>query len=161
MEIVGQYLQAQALQLVEQRERDYFGRSAFNRFYYATFLSVKAELDSVLPGFPRGHASIPDYLQGAVCKELKNGCRRAQRAGDSELAQLCLRAQSAALDLAELMRKSYGVRVTADYNLNIPVAFGSGDFQLSTVSVNYAKTWPHKARAFALTIASAWKQINV
>lgn len=161
MEIVGQHLQAHALTLVAGQDRDYFGRSAFNRFYYATFLSVRAELNALLPGWPNNHASIPDYLQGAVCKEFKAGRMRAQRAGDTELANLCLRARSAALDLASLMRESYGVRVTADYNPDIPVAFGSEDFKLSTIPVNQAKAWPHKARAFALTISNAWKQLNV
>lgn len=161
MEVVGKFLQTHALSLGSSQDGDYFGRSAFNRYYYATFLLVRAELGGLLPGWPNSHASIPDFLQGTVCKELNKGRMRAERAGDQELSQLCLRAKSAALNLAALLRESYGVRVTADYNPGIPIEFTVGEFSLSTVPAEEARAWAYKGRGFAATIAQAWKQISV
>src|SRR5262245_24567360 len=98
MEVVGQYLQGHALTLGVGLERDYFGRSAFNRFYYATFLNVKKELSEIIDGWPNGHATIPQFLRGKICKEIKAGRDRARRAGDGDLVLLCERAKSAALE---------------------------------------------------------------
>lgn len=45
MKVVGEQLHDWALQKKAQPERDVFGRSAFNRFYYAAFLITREMLD--------------------------------------------------------------------------------------------------------------------
>lgn len=162
MEIVAQHLQREASQR-NLGERDVFGRSAFNRYYYATFLDVKSVLGELRKEWGNiAHATIPNVLRGTVKEELKRGRSRAQKASDSETVELCGRAIAAASELATLMERGYATRVTADYYPNIKIDFSNlFDFQLNTVKVKDASVWPNKARTLAKTILSAWKQINV
>ncbi len=162
MEVVALYLKGHAITLPAGVDRDLFGRSAFNRFYYATFLTVKSDLGAAISGLPRDHAGIPNFLRTTVKKELANGAAKARRAGDSALVDLCSRAKSAAFELADLMEKGYSTRVVADYNPDMPVTFdGQPNFALNNVPVEYAQTWPHRARVFTRSIVDAWRQISV
>lgn len=163
MEVVAQHLQQVALARTDPGDRDHFGRSAFNRYYYATFLQVKAGLGSLDSDWSTiAHADIPGVLRGSVQRELKLGRTRAQRTNDAELVRLCSKALSAASDLAILMEKGYATRVAADYHPEILVDFSSQpSFRLNTVPVEDAHGWPYRARVLIGTITSAWKQVNV
>jgi hypothetical protein len=143
-------------------ERDYFGRSAFNRYYYATFLQVKTGLGGLrVEWSTMAHAGIPEVLRGTVQRELKQGRTRAQRASDQEVVALCSRALAAVADLAKLMEKGYATRVTADYHPEIPVDFSGGQsFKLNTIGVDDARAWPNRAQVLVGAITSAWKQVN-
>ena len=162
MEDVAHHLQREALVRPTESQRDSFGRSAFNRFYYAAFLPVSRTLRSLRPewaGIP--HKDIPDLMRGKVLTALKKGKHQANRVGDHETAAACARAMSLCHELADLMKTGYAVRVTADYETDVAVDFSSGiDFRLATVAVSTAKQWPSRATAFAQTIQSAWKQIG-
>jgi hypothetical protein len=162
MQIVGQYLQQEALIQTMATDRDFFGRSAFNRYYYATFLQVKTGLGSLRTEWSTmAHADIPGVLRGTVQRELKQGRMRAQKTADKEVITLCSRALAAVADLADLMEKGYATRVTADYHPEISVDFSSGvDFKLNTIAVGAAKTWPSRAAVLVGAITSAWKQLN-
>ena len=162
MEDVAHHLQQEALVRLTAAQRDSFARSAFNRFYYAAFLSVSRTLRLLRPewaGIP--HKNIPDLIHGTILTALKKGQRQALRVGDQETAEACGRAISLCHDLADLMKTGYAVRVTADYEADVAVDFSSGiDFRLATVKVSTAKQWPRRATAYAQTIQSAWNQIS-
>lgn len=162
MEVVAQHLKGHATALSAGVDRDLFGRSAFNRFYYATFLTVKADLMTAIPDLPRDHAGIPNFLRTTVKNQLAKGAGKARRADDSALVSICSRAKSAAFELADLLEEGYTTRVVADYNPDIPVSFdGRSNFALNNISVEHAQTWPHRARAFTRSIVNAWRQISV
>jgi hypothetical protein len=162
MEVVARYLVSEVQRINVPADRDQFGRSAFNRFYYAAFLLVRTELKPVVGSWPNSHSGIPPWLRGSVLKELNRGVRLAERIDDEELRHQCESAKAAAIDLSRLMENSYSVRVVADYDPEIPVEFGNhGEFQLNTIKVAEAQAWPHRARTFARAIALAWRQINV
>ena len=57
---------------------DAFGRSAFNRYYYASFLNVR-DLVSTLDGrWARiSHKGIPDLLRGAVTSMIADELKKA------------------------------------------------------------------------------------
>lgn len=161
MEVVAQHLKGHTVTLAAGEDRDQFGRSAFNRFYYSAYLTVKRELGAVISTLPRDHAGIPNFLRTTVKKELAEGTRRARRAEDAELVDICARAKSAAIELADLMEQGYSTRVLADYFPEKPVNFsGLPNFELNNVSVEHAQTWPHRARVFARSIVDAWRQIG-
>ncbi|MEC5385532.1 hypothetical protein VVD49_07340 [Uliginosibacterium sp. H3] len=162
MEVVAQYLRQEALSRASP-ERDTFGRSAFNRYYYATFLTVKRGISALRPEWAGNipHADIPNMLRGAIKESLGKGRKRALRAGDFELENLCARAISAAEDLAKVMEQGKATRVAADYHPDILVDFsGEQPFYLNKVSVHVAKDWPFRARAFLDTISQAWMQVD-
>lgn len=163
MEVVANHLKAHALQLESQaslEDASLFGRSAFNRFYYAAFLLVKKQLKPVFPDLPSKHASIPQFLRGTVERELRRRKGQARKVGDHPSAQLAYNARIAALELADLLALGYGARVNADYHPEIPVSFYERGFKLNEVRISEAESWPHKAGKFSATISDAMRQTN-
>lgn len=163
METVARHLQTEAMSRTVPIERDQFGRSAFNRYYYAAFLRVRAGLSGMRYEWRRlPHADMPLVLKGQIAQELKQGRQRAIKAQDADLVSLCGRALSAAIDLAKLLEEGKTTRVTADYSPEIAVDFTGGEnFQLNTVAVNNARLWPGRAGAFIDSVSAAWRQLGV
>lgn len=163
MELVGSHLKSEAINRLPRPEADLFGRTAFNRFYYATYLEVRrglAEMRHEWAG-DMPHAAIPEILRGTIKKELSKGKQQAQKLDDQALVKRCASATSAALDLAKLLDEGRSVRVTADYHPEILIDFAHApDFQLNSVPVNLALSWPHRARTLMQAIADAWKQLH-
>jgi hypothetical protein len=162
MDTVAQHLRTEAIKRTNVHEKDVFGRSAFNRYYYATYLLVKAKFASFRVEWAElSHAQIPDMLRKTIKTTLTKGRQRAQKADDIDVFQLCQRAISAAEDLARLMEEGRATRVVADYHPDLLVDFSVGTgYELNTVSVQKAQTWPSKAHGYLSTISSAWKQLN-
>lgn len=163
MEIVAQHLQREAVTRTLPLERDLFGRSAFNRYYYATFLEVKSSLAKLRPQWAGelAHAAVSEVLRGTVKKELTKGRNTAQKMDDAEVVSLCQKALSATESLARIMDEGRATRVAADYRPEIPIEFFTASgFRLNTVEVKTAQTWPHKARILLVTISSAWQQVH-
>ena len=161
MESVAHHLQLEAVRRTKTEECDEFGRSAYNRYYYATFLRVRkmiAALDAAWSQLP--HASYPLTLRGAVRKKLQNGRSKAQRVGDHDLAATCARALSAATEIADLMEAASATRVVADYNPQIPVDFTGGRFSLNNVRITDAHEWPKKADVWSSIIEKTWIQLG-
>lgn len=161
IEDVAHHLQTEALAR-PTHERDSFGRSAFNRFYYAAFLSVSRVLKALDPGWAGiPHKDIPALVRGQIRATLRRGEQKANRVGDRATASECGRAIALCHDLAELMTLGYAVRVAADYQEDVAVDFSDGvDFRLATVPVSTAKQWPRRATAYAESIQRAWSQIS-
>ena len=161
VEVVAIYLMGEAPQRPVAVEKDLFGRSAFNRFYYAAYLTVRAALLAGLGECPKSHSDVPDFLLGKVSRGLTQGEQRARRVSDTELAKLCSRARTSARELAEILKEGYSVRVTADYFPEVPVIFeANGEFGLNTVHISKARSWPPKADAMCKSICIAWRQAN-
>src|SRR4051812_403097 len=120
MKVVAHHLQTHASTLPNTAERDLFARSAFNRYYYATYLDVKTVLGALKPGWGRiAHSEVPKIIVGPLNKELSKGRDRAERASDSSTAALCSRAMNATHLLSDLMTSGYATRVAADYDPEI------------------------------------------
>lgn len=162
MQLVAQHLQNQALNRPVEGARDSFGRTAFNRYYYATFLKVQDTLRRNRPQWSSsGHSKLPRILRGDVVDELKVSLARGRKTGDGEIVRLCSDAISAAKGLADLLEASYAIRVIADYFPETQVVFFSADdFRLDTVTVREAHSWPPKAASFISSLERAWRQIN-
>lgn len=163
MEVVACYLQDEAVRRRPNAEADQFARSAFNRYYYATFLEVKAKLGTLRPEWANHmqHATMPDLLRGTVKSVLAAGRRQATRADDHKVAQMCQEACRAAVDLADMLDEGRATRVTADYHPDIAVDFiQSPDFELNKVGVKRARHWPQRAKVHLNSIGNAWRQIH-
>ncbi len=138
---------------------DLFGRSAYNRYYYAMFLLVRdmlAIMNQDWTSVP--HKAIPELLNGTVVQRLKRAGKQATKIGDGDANKLCSQAVSAAIGLADLMKEGYASRITADYNPSIPVVLsGSDRFTLNSVSINVAHDWPNRTRQLTPKILRAWR----
>jgi hypothetical protein len=162
MEVVAHHLQMEAVRRDGPQECDQFGRSSYNRYYYATFLRVRAmmrKLDEKWSQLP--HAAYPETLTGAVKKKLKSGQAKATKVGDHDVAAACSKAIHAAIEIAKLMQTASATRVVADYNPDIPVDFlGNGRFALNNINITDAHEWPLKADTLSNVIEKTWVQLG-
>lgn len=162
MEAVALHLQQEAVKRDEDTGRDLFGRSAYNRYYYATYLTVRAlisMLNAQWKNLP--HSDYPSLLEGKLLEEIKRGKKRAQKLSDGQTIQICQQAQHAAHCLADVMKKGNAARVIADYHPDVAVNFISGGrFALNGVDISDAHQWPSRASAWSDSIKMAWQQIN-
>lgn len=162
MEDVAQHLQREAVTRADPAQRDVFARSAFNRFYYATFIPLSRSLAAMKVQWAElPHKDVPAVLRGAVIRELKQGRQRAQRLGDKETEAMCARAISYCHEVATILEAGYAVRVAADYKMEIRIDFSSGaDFRLSNVPVSTARQWPARVLAYVDSISTAMRQLS-
>jgi hypothetical protein len=163
MGVVALHLQIEAIKSDKPlEERDLFGRSAYNRYYYASFLHVRkmlTELDIRWSRTP--HNDYPNILRITIRNEIRKYKKTARKSDDLYLLQLYSQAINAAHELAVIMEKSYATRVVADYHPDIQVDFtNSNRFKLQRVEITEAHQWPEKAKVLAETITSAWKQAH-
>ncbi|MFZ5636434.1 MAG: hypothetical protein ACOY82_07575 [Pseudomonadota bacterium] len=163
MHEVAHHLQVEALPKAGTIEGDRYGRSAFNRYYYATFLIVRQGISSMDKKWNKqDHAGIPGLLTGQVTAALKLGKTAAARQRDSELVTLCNRATAAASELSKLLEKANEARKIADYNPEVPIEFRGADrFSLSGIDINTAHAWAPRAKILVDTIVDAWRQVHV
>lgn len=163
MERVGHHLQLTALKLEDdQAGFDIFGRSAFNRYYYAAYLISRLlvkEINSDLENVP--HKDLPTMLTGKIMREVKTYRAKAAKIPDREAVQICTQAISALNSLADLLIEGYGVRVIADYKPEVLISRGQDDrFKLYLTDITDAHGWPVRARAYSTTIRRMWMLVN-
>ncbi len=161
MEDVAHYLQVEALKIGELSTRDRFGRSAYNRYYYSTFLQVRQMVSGMNAAWAHmPHADYPNLLGGQINKSVKNARRIAQKLSDTEFVSECNRALSALHALSALMQVGRATRVVADYQPEVLLVFGDNRFSLQGVNITEAHEWPEKSRQLIRTIEHCWAQID-
>jgi hypothetical protein len=163
MDQVGKHLRKETLNRTIQIEKDLFGRSAFNRFYYAAYWETRELLRALNSNWgSTAHKAIPELLTGQIRNMFTKAIAQASKVGDKELIDLCSSAKSSAINLSILLKSAYSARVMADYSLETPITFSSTgrDFLLEKQSILSAQEWPQKAKGYSSTIKQAWKQIT-
>ena len=122
---------------------DAFGRSAFNRYYYASFLNVR-DLVSTLDGrWARiSHKGIPDLLRGAVTSMIADELKKAVKKKFITEPQSQSKKSTiiTSLDkMASVMSEAYDVRGLVDYQPEIKILFEGELFEVNNISVTKAK----------------------
>ncbi len=160
MHTVGRHLESEAIKK-NIENADALARSAFNRYYYSTFLTARELLSTKYPKVEEiGHKAYSEIFSQKIPKELKKHIKTAQTT-DPPLVVTLQKAVSAAYDLSEIMKKAYGVRIVADYNPNTKVEFTIPDkFKLNGVSISDAHSWQTKAKQLTACIQEAWRQTS-
>jgi len=162
MEIVAQHLQSQATIRLAAEDRDAFGRSSFNRYYYAAFIEARNMMSKLRVEWTRlPHKQIPTVLRESVGQDLKQAQKKAIRVDDKATVQACTTAITASKGLADLLETSFATRVVADYRLETMVLFVNQDYTLNSVPISVARHWPSKARGFSNSILQGWRQAGV
>ncbi|WP_133065439.1 hypothetical protein [Niveispirillum lacus] len=143
-------------------ERDAFARSAYNRYYYACYLEIRAVFREMSPDWERSaHKSFPEILTSSISKNLKSRRKAASRVEDTELVRRIDQAVRACKELAKIIEKANGARIVADYNPEIEVGFnGNARFSLNGIEITEAHQWYGQVRVLASQILSVWRQIN-
>jgi hypothetical protein len=126
-------------------EADAFGRSAFNRHYYATFLTVRELLISIDEAWARTpHAEIPERIERNLVALIKDTAKRQvrSRALDAGRSSSIVRLSiSAATEIASVLKSAYTIRVAADYEPSHKIVFGATGIELDSCSIGEASSW--------------------
>lgn len=162
MKFVGEQLQRLALEQRENLKADVLGRSAFNRFYYASFLVTRGMLGKLNPSWKNtAHAAIPNHLRTAIRKPVKTQLDKNTNLGviNKSKKSLILSELKVATDnLADLLANAYSIRIIADYQPEIPITINNGKIIcLEGFNLTTAQHWPDQANAYCGKILSVWR----
>lgn len=117
---VANHLRDHACALADAAEVDLFGRSAFNRFYYACYWAIRTNLPDMVSDWTKmGHKALPDCLKSSVQKETLKALERQRKSkmiSDEDFGRLQPRITRSIAEIARLLEQGYSVRCTADYN---------------------------------------------
>ncbi|MCG7946749.1 MAG: hypothetical protein N0C84_10455 [Candidatus Thiodiazotropha taylori] len=165
MKIVGEKLESWALEQKAVDDKDLFGRSAFNRYYYAIFLLTREMLGEFKKSWKGTmHASIPDLLRTSVKKEVNKTLKSAIRNGlisQGESSQIIHQHNISLNALANLLEEAYQVRKIADYEPEITIQQKRNVLSLDRHKLTSAKTWPDRAASYCKVIRKVWKEVGL
>jgi len=163
MQVVGHYLQVEAMKPHNPEEKDLFGRSSYNRYYYATFNITRDIVRTINPKWVSSkHAEYPDIFSKKIVGRFKKERSSALKVEDPALVGILNKAISSANDIALLLRKANSARKVADYDLSIKVNFlNTNRFSLSSIDITSAHLWPERANTLGSLIIDAWRQVDV
>lgn len=146
---VGEHLSSVAAQSAHPEDTNKFGRSAYNRYYYATFLEVRDLLALVDKKWEEpNHSDIPGTLRGKFRQKL---LRSIGNARDTKLitlqeaARMTVSTQCATRDLAALMDTARQVRSIADYKPEYHATKIGGAVVLGGTKLSEARLWRQRA----------------
>jgi len=149
MKIVGEQLQDWAEAKKITYEQDVFARSAFNRFYYAAFLITRDMLGELKPKWKNtAHKNIPNLLLTSVKKSVDNELKKQLNRGVismGEKSSFKTKLNSATVELSNLLKEAYELRVTADYAPEVPILKLNNVLKLKEYKLSSARKWPGKA----------------
>jgi hypothetical protein len=159
---VGDHLGAFAQTKANPREKDLFGRSAFNRHYYAAYWAIRTNLHW-LNWSDIGHAAIPDLLGGFKSK-ISRQKRNILKTGIMpihQVHQISNRATAAINELVRLFNLSYATRVVADYEPDRSIDDVDGILSLNSVKFSVASHWHEQASKFSLILRDCLRQLGL
>ncbi|MBC3382033.1 hypothetical protein H8I69_23235 [Serratia fonticola] len=165
MKIVGEALESLAIKESSAENANLYGRSAFNRYYYASFLVTRETLAKLDPKWKMTpHAEIPTRLRETICISVKRELEKQVRAGlktKSEKGNLLTNLQSSSAELAELLEHAYDARVVADYRPEELIKIDEKIVSLRSYKLTTARAWPDRANAYCKIILRVWKEVGL
>lgn len=164
MQIVGNELERLALDNPNPVEADLLGRSAFNRYYYASFLITRRTL-GIMRGSWKGtaHAEIPNLLEVGLKKPAQTQIAKLLRAGlvdKSEQSKMLSELKWIGTELAQLLKQAYDARILADYEPEIKTVREGNVILLRAYKLTTAKAWPNRAEFLCSRLLKLWREIG-
>ena len=146
-------------------EVNVFGRSSYNRYYYAIFLLVRAALRQKREEWGRiAHKSVPAILLGPVLKEIKQAAADQQKSGllsRGEASNITDRANVVVADLASLLAEAYQVRCDADYEPEFVAEKVGGAIVMRGRKLSSAASWPRRVETNLGLLSGVWRQLGL
>lgn len=165
MKVVGDQLEKWARSQSESHEKDLFGRSAFNRYYYAAFLITREMLGNYKSEWKRTpHAAIPDLLEKSLPKSVLNQLNNYQKKGlmtSRDVSRLRTTLKTATSELANLLREAYEIRVIADYEPEMVITIKENAILLNHHNLSSASNWADHANSYCKTIYKVWRDAGL
>lgn len=140
MKVVAKSLVASAANCQDDELKERLYRSAFNRFYYYSFLKVRSTLKCIDPTWGRdNHANMPDKLRNGVKNYFKKNLDSLKRkdvisSGEYSRAQSAI--SDATLVLSGMLDEMYRLRCVADYQPEDLVSITNGVVTLKSVDIS-------------------------
>lgn len=158
---VAEFLKDHALRVTNLDDADLFGRSAFNRYYYATFLIVRNTLATIDSKWAEpAHKVIPDILRSAVLKKFKSQLKK-NLLPTAQGHELSIQTQAAASNLANLLDRAYQLRILADYHPEIRVTKDHSVLTLDKTKSSEAATWPREAQKYSGILLNVTRKLGL
>ena len=159
MKVVGDQLEKWALEQKEGDQADLFGRSAFNRYYYAAFLITREMLGQFEQKWEKTpHKKIPELLTNTLKKSVDESVRGSFKAGvitESQKSKILSSNNESLCNLATILDEAYRVRIIADYEPEVRITQNQKVIALDNHTLTTAKTWAAKANAYCKVIRKA------
>lgn len=160
MKFVGEKLEDLALKDPEFCHSDLLGRSAFNRYYYASFLITRKLLGELRSNWKgTAHKNIPELLRESLKKPVVTTLNSQVKKGlmsQSEKSRILTRLQISTEELAEMLEAAYDARIIADYIPEELIDINNKVICLRSYKLSTAKQWPDRASSYCKTIYRVW-----
>lgn len=162
MRLVAEYLEKEARRRrKDSSELDIFARSAFNRYYYATFLQARLLIRRFKPGWRGTHGGLPSDLVSLARKDIGQIKNKAHRLRDWDVVSRCEVCTHQLHGLSELLKSAYATRVTADYEPEIIAAIErDGAITMGDKKISEAQRWPDQAASLSGQIEDFWSKLH-
>jgi len=161
MRVVAEHLEEHCKQLTAPCDRDHFARSAFNRYYYAIFLTIRSTLAKIDPNWDEPtHRDVPILLRNSVVKKLRRRSK-GHVMSEPEAAKLSSQGCTAAKALADLVETGNETRKLADYAPERPVLFENATISLGGVKTSTARKWCIDAETRCQVLLNAAKKFGL
>jgi hypothetical protein len=161
MQVVADHLVAKAGSVSKSSERNLFARSAFNRYYYATFLTIRSTLAEIDPRWDEPtHASVPEILRETVVERFNRRVKK-MHVNRNEAEQTKARGCTAAKALADLLETGNEIRKIADYEPEQLVEFKNETAYLNGITSGSARQWCIDAQTRCRVLLNAAKQLGL
>ena len=165
MRIVADKLKELALASNTDHEIDQYGRSAFNRYYYAVYLVVRRTLMNINPSWARSpHKNIPDILTGSMYTHARNQALKLERAGQlsqREKSEVIRSIRICVDELSKVLQTAYEARLMADYSPEETVRRVANNLELKKYTIASAQGWPDRAERNAGQLAAKWRELGL
>ncbi|EOY5423051.1 hypothetical protein I6M88_20300 [Citrobacter sedlakii] len=143
---------------------DAYGRSAFNRYYYACFLNIREFVSTIDSNWGKvKHAEVPTLLRVSVNRKIEIELQKSERIGDLTLGEY--RSKKSLLrtsleNMASTMALAYTIRGVVDYEPEIEMIFGDGSFSINKMSVASAKGWLQTINSEKSKVVKIMKEVG-
>jgi hypothetical protein len=164
MKIVADKLSEIALQSDLDHEIDLFGRSAFNRYYYAAYLAVRKNLMEIKPEWAKApHKNLPKILTSSINELAKRIAFNQKKKGSltaSEKSQIVTSIKTCGEQLSRILQRGDEARIYADYFPEKMVKRTPDDLSLHNCTLHEARSWPIHAERRAGQLLFSWRQLG-
>lgn len=162
--MVGDKLRDLAITASDAETINKYGRSAFNRYYYAAYLIVRDAIMNLDPKWARcSHKDLPSLLQKKIYRQAREQARRLEQAGQLNAQQKSMIITSIKIctaELAELLKESYTVRCVADYSPEDLVVLRNKNLFLGSCTTSAAQRWSERASRNAGMLQAKWRELG-
>jgi hypothetical protein len=162
-QVVGANLAQISLEAPSESDMDAFGRSAFNRYYYSSYLTARELLGQFDPEWrTQGHSNVPGLLKDSAKDVFLKAAKKARRTmPDNQVDKSLNQAINGLGELAKILTEGYAIRVLADYMPETKAVRESGKITLGPASLSSAAFWPKRSKILASLVITSGRELGI